>query len=412
MASVAEEVHRSGLELNHEAIAALETLPPSHAQELLEATSQKYQNGSLKDPSNYICATINRGYVPRSGAQTGILGGKGQGPTGPRGSNYEAAAASLIATKGMQKAEEVGLALSDEAVKALLTIPASHASEILEAVADKHTELRDPSNYVVATISRGYVPRSESNSHGGKGGGYGGGKAGSGLYESIYGGRGGQPGYDNYGQGGKGPGYGAPIGGGGNFGKSAGYGAQGHSMWGGGKDSGKGPRSVVLPEDVTPVESAVLELNEKDLWSGQEISAATMLSLRCIPQEEALELLQNLQGKGLSKGSKGIGNLNNYIQAAISKMTREGAAGPTAKGAGGKNRTGNQSRMKAEELGLLLEESTFETLAHMPLRRATSLIEQAAQRQAEGEDPNGFIQGEVAGDDRGDDRALKRARWS
>ena len=71
----------------------------------------------------------------------------------------EAAAAELIKSPGMLKAESIGLQLSDEAVKALLTIPSSHASQLLESVAEKHTTLRDPSKYVVATIAKGYVPK-------------------------------------------------------------------------------------------------------------------------------------------------------------------------------------------------------------------------------------------------------------
>ena len=71
----------------------------------------------------------------------------------------EAAAAELINSPGMQRAESIGLQLSDEAVKALLTIPSSHASELLETVSEKHTTLRDPSNYVVSTIAKGYVPK-------------------------------------------------------------------------------------------------------------------------------------------------------------------------------------------------------------------------------------------------------------
>ncbi|CAE7867875.1 HUA1 [Symbiodinium necroappetens] len=43
----------------------------------------------------------------------------------------EAAAAELIKSPGMLKAESIGLQLSDEAVKALLTIPSSHASQLL-----------------------------------------------------------------------------------------------------------------------------------------------------------------------------------------------------------------------------------------------------------------------------------------
>jgi len=75
------------------------------------------------------------------------------------GAEYEKAAKALIATPGMQKAEGVGVALSDEAVKALLTLPSAIASELLEAVAEKHATLRDPSNYVISTIARGYMPR-------------------------------------------------------------------------------------------------------------------------------------------------------------------------------------------------------------------------------------------------------------
>ena len=73
----------------------------------------------------------------------------------------------------------------------------------------------------------------------------------------------------------------------------------------------------------------------------------------------------------MSKGSKGIGNLNNYIQAAVSKICKDGYGGGAGgyKG-GGKNYTGNHSRQKAEELGLSLSESTYETLARMPLRCA------------------------------------------
>lgn len=68
-------------------------------------------------------------------------------------------AAALLESPGMQKAESLGLDLSEEAMKALITLPSTHASELLEAVADKHETLRDPSNYVVSTIARGYVPR-------------------------------------------------------------------------------------------------------------------------------------------------------------------------------------------------------------------------------------------------------------
>ena len=71
----------------------------------------------------------------------------------------EVAAASLVVTAGMLKAESVGLVLSADAITAILTIPSSHASELLESVSAKHETLRDPSNYIVSTISKGYVPK-------------------------------------------------------------------------------------------------------------------------------------------------------------------------------------------------------------------------------------------------------------
>lgn len=401
MPTVGDEVYRLGLDLSNEAMASLERLPLNHATELLEATQQKFQSGHLKDPSNYIIATVSRGYVPRSGSKgaIGASGGKGGGGKGKH-ENYEAAAAALINTSGMQKAEQAGLSLSDDAVQALLTIPASHASEILEAVAEKHTDLRDPSNYVITTITRGYVPRSDG---GGKSGG---GKGGPGtLYDAIYGSKGGKGrGYDDF-QGGKGGGHSSvygPIGGSGNY---PNYGGGG---WGGGPSQPTRRNTNLLPNDLSKVESAVLELNDQDLWSGQEINCATLLSLRCIGEEDAMEFLQNLQGKGRSKGSKGIGNLNNYIQAAVAKIVKEGGnsnGGDRFSKGSGKNYTGNQSKQKAEELGLSLHEATYEILARMSLRKATRLIEEASQQQDE--DANEYIEREAQMDD---EPHSKRAR--
>ncbi|CAK9021632.1 unnamed protein product [Durusdinium trenchii] len=412
MPSIGDEVYRLGLDLSNEAMAAVEKLPYGHAVELLGATQQKFQSGHLKDPSNYICATVSRGYVPRSGSgQKGAIGAggaKGGGGHKPGSDNYEAAAAALIQTPGMKKAEDAGVSLSDEAIQALLTIPASHASEILDAVAEKHQDLRDPSNYVIATINRGYVPRSE-------GGGAGkGGKAAGNLYETIYGSKGGgkQPHFEDHSKRSHSSVFSGPIGAG-----AGGYGSYGNSYsgsWSGGGGGGGGGHphptrrnTNLLPNDLSRVESAVLELNDQDLWAGQEINCATLLSLRCIPEDDAMELLQNLQGKGISKGSKGIGNLNNYIQAAVSKIAKEGGGGGGSGGhngstggkGSGKNYTGNQSRQKAEELGLILSERSYETLARMPLRKATRLIEEAAQRQADGEDADHYIDREAQEDE-------------
>ena len=112
--------------------------------------SCRYQHADIAGPG------MRMGMAP--GASLGH-----PGPCLPRrelsAAEAEAAAAALISSPGMQRAESIGLQLSDEAVKALLTIPCSHASELLETVSEKHTTLRDPSNYVISTIAKGYVPR-------------------------------------------------------------------------------------------------------------------------------------------------------------------------------------------------------------------------------------------------------------
>ncbi|CAE8606754.1 unnamed protein product [Polarella glacialis] len=120
------------------------------------------------------------------GGGGGFDGGKGKGFGGGKGvhpggapvmateaplsqAEYEAAAAALINTPGMKKAEAIGLQLTDDAVQALLKIPAMHASELLESLAKNIGTVRDPSKYVCATIARGYVPK---GTDGGMGGGF------------------------------------------------------------------------------------------------------------------------------------------------------------------------------------------------------------------------------------------------
>jgi len=293
----------------------------------------------------------------------------------------------------MAKAEASGVQLTDEAVQALLTLRAEHASEILEAVAEKHTTLRDPSNYVVATIARGYQPRNdappERRASDGKGRDRG--DRGS-LYETVYGSKRDRDYRDR------------------DFDRDSrdkGYGKSDSKSDGKGK--GKQP-SVNLPNDVTPLESAVLELNEMNLWSGQEINCATLITLRCLGEDDAIDMLSNLQSKGQGKGGKGISNLNNYIQAAVSKVVREGGGGKNtsdAKG-GSRNHTGNHSRDKARELGLDLDESTYKILSHMPLRSAVRLLERAASEA----DPISFIEVEAESIAEEEGSYPKRARMA
>eukprot|EP00933_Yihiella_yeosuensis_P065727 TRINITY_DN696_c0_g1_i4.p1 TRINITY_DN696_c0_g1~~TRINITY_DN696_c0_g1_i4.p1 ORF type:complete len:264 (+),score=76.46 TRINITY_DN696_c0_g1_i4:245-1036(+) len=139
-----------GLQLADEAMQNLLKLPADAASELLEIAAEK--STTLRDPSNYINATIARGYQPRSGTYGGNLGGK----------INETSAAALMNTPGMQKAQAAGLVLTDEAIQSLLTLPLDQASELLGGTADKGPTLRDPSNYINinASIARGYYSRS------------------------------------------------------------------------------------------------------------------------------------------------------------------------------------------------------------------------------------------------------------
>jgi len=381
-----------GLALSGEATQALETLPQEHAWELLDVVKSKAEGGHIKNPSNYICATIARGYVPQAdgGAMTASIARAGGAvpPTHPGGlpngtglvrrrgadetsddlqaylasTGFDDAANQLLASKGMIKAQQAGLSLNDDAVKALLHLPPEHAAELLENVAEKCSMLRDPSNYIVATVARGFVPKAGPLTMAAQAAvGPGSGGAVPVVVPAL------RP---------------APL--------------------------QTGPTSLV-PPDLTPVESRVVEMNAMDLWSGQPINVETLLALRCVPQDQALQLLSSLEAKGRGKGSVTIQNPNNYVQAAVVKIKKGMAESSWAYGGGPAarqdaslappgqwNYTGNQSRQRAREMGLELSEETLQMLAKVPLKDANWLLEAASWVSAQDEDPNEYVQNEVA----------------
>ncbi|CAE7339777.1 unnamed protein product, partial [Symbiodinium sp. CCMP2456] len=72
----------------------------------------------------------------------------------------------------------------------------------------------------------------------------------------------------------------------------------------------------------------------------------------------------------------------------------------------------NQSRLRAEELGLMLDDESSGVLARMPLRSAMQLLEGAAEARRNGEDPILYIHensGQVTGNGVGE--ADKRMRF-
>jgi len=130
-----------------------------------------------------------------------------------------------------------------------------------------------------------------------------------------------------------------------------------------------------------------VELNAQDLWSGQSISVETLLSLRNLRQDQALQLLGSLDFKGRVNS---IQNPNNYVQAAVVKIEKSKAA--VVVPPPNWNYAGNQTRNKAVELGLHLEESALKRLARQPMNEAISILEAAACM----EDPNEFVHSEVS----------------
>lgn len=213
--TVQAQAQKAGLSLNEEAVGALANLPSEQSQELLDFVVDK--RGDLRDPSNYVLATIARGFKSRRGGST----------VTDLSSNKEVASA-------LQRLRDSGVDLDDAAKQALSSLPADHAVEMLAHVAEHAGHLRNPSNYIVTTVARGFQSRS------GGGSGKGGGSAGSFV-------------------------------------------------------GGVNPH--LIPHDVTPLERRVLQLNTGALANGQEIDFLTYLALRCTDNWTAAELLDSLEAK-------------------------------------------------------------------------------------------------------------------
>jgi len=197
-------VQQAGVELDEMALAALSSLPPDDAAEMLDYVADNHPH--LRNASKYISSTISRGFVPRRATVSGaplstasngaiVLGSPGVavvqgrvplppaavprskfeiGPvrlTNPPkielGARVRADGVVVPASEDMDKlmfrAQEAGLMFSDEALSALASLPNEHASELLCFVLEKHTELRDPSNYIASTVARGFKSRRPSS---------------------------------------------------------------------------------------------------------------------------------------------------------------------------------------------------------------------------------------------------------
>jgi len=144
-----------------------------------------------------------------------------------------------------------------------------------------------------------------------------------------------------------------------------------------------------------------VELNSQDLWSGQSLSVETLLALRNVRQDQALQLLSSLESKGRGKGSVSVQNPNNYVQAAVVKMGNRAAesvppaTAPVVVPPPNWNYADKKTRNKAAELGLDLEESALKRLARQPMKEAMSILEAAAWVASNNQDPNEFVHSEL-----------------
>jgi len=256
----------------------------------------------------------------------------------------------------LSKAQQVGLTLTNEALQALSGLPPEHAAELLEFVLEKSHELRDPSNYVVSTVARGFQsrksrfgpPNHASSVAASSGTGFSpmSNEVAQGLQrlqefgiqldesakqalstlppehasemlEYLVENRGNLRSPSNYVSSTVARGFVSR--------------AQRLAAKGGDKGSGKGSAGVnpsIVPADASALERRCLHING-NLASEQRIDFPTYLALRCLPQWQAGEVLDTLEAR-----LGAVGNVCNYVQATVSKIQRGDPASGKGKGDG------------------------------------------------------------------------------
>eukprot|EP00933_Yihiella_yeosuensis_P068361 TRINITY_DN7391_c0_g1_i1.p1 TRINITY_DN7391_c0_g1~~TRINITY_DN7391_c0_g1_i1.p1 ORF type:complete len:525 (+),score=139.87 TRINITY_DN7391_c0_g1_i1:37-1575(+) len=376
---VLARIDQSGIQLNDLALQVLGNVPRDFAIEMLSYVADNASN--LPDPSSYILRTASdRGFPPPPGA--GDFGGGGGGDFGGGGGGgIDPAKMEEL----LVRAQQAGLQLTNEALNAIANLPPEHSAELLEFVLEKGPELRDPSNYIVSTVARGFTSRKSKTfpqkgfPPGGKGGGggdFGGGfapvstmsseeaqqalsrqaqrvqDAGVVLDENAKNALATLPGEhaaemleyvaDNAGQlrnpsnyisstvargfvprGAKGGKGGGKGGGCGGKGGDDGFGK------GSGGKSVPGIRESHVPQDCSQIERRILVINATMYANSEKIDLGSYLALRCLPEWRQAEILSSLEAK-----SGMIGSPCNYIQAAVTKAARE-ARGEKGGGKGG-----------------------------------------------------------------------------
>lgn len=382
-----QRIYQAGIGLDCNAMQALTTLSTNDILELLQHLLDHYPENPSKFVADSIIQTsttkslggIGGAFLGTSAPSKLSIGVGGAGTSAPSSIGAGSSGNGFLGTsvpsqssggggfsdlpsidRLLERAKQVGLSINGEALSAIAGLPSDHAAELLEFVLEKAPELRDPSNYIMSTIARGFKPRrsmgssqragassSTSTSFGGQSSFGGGAPAdsqdvisqglqrlselglqiddsarqalatlsaehASEMIDYVA---------ENYNH------LRNPS----NYISSTvarGFvprGQKGSDKGKGGKGGGSAGNFQHVPNDVSLIERRATHINS-NLAPEMRIDFVTYLALRCLPEWQAADLLD-----GLEMRISSISNPCNYLQAAVTKIQR----GDKGKGKGG-----------------------------------------------------------------------------
>lgn len=210
--------------------------------------------------------------------------------------SYNTEEGNLAFQMASQKASETGLQLTQDALDALQSIPSQNAAAVLDYVAENHSQLRDPSVYLIGTISK---KRQELGlGWKAKGGGKTKDKGKAEWHDFAP-----QPQHVPA------PHVVPPP-------------AQLQLALPAAPVETAAPKNTrcrsvkLIPPDLSPVESKFIEVNMTAL--DDQLDLPSLMALRCLPAESALSILENLALRGAA-----IQNINTYLEKVV-EMTISG----------------------------------------------------------------------------------------
>mmetsp|Transcript_22113 Transcript_22113/g.55334 ORF Transcript_22113/g.55334 Transcript_22113/m.55334 type:complete len:570 (-) Transcript_22113:61-1770(-) len=351
MTRVQKAARDLGLDLNQDALDALDDLPPADWKSLLDQVASKAD--SIRNPSAYVIRTIDHGFVPGKGSGGGDPSAKG-GKGGGKRSHSAGGGGGGGMRKSAARAAELGIDLDDTALDALSGVPLNEALQLLDDISAKGTGkggIRNPSGYVASACAK--------------------------INAAAMGGRD------------EGP---APLA---LAPPSFAPGGKGCGGKGGG---GKGGKSAARAAEL-----------------GIDLDESALEALANVPLTEALHLVEDVASKGVGKGgirnpsgyiASACAKINDaaaWAAEAVGKA-KGGSAGKGAApprplvppvGSGGSG-PGGRSAARAAELGIELSDPALDALATIPLRDAYELLESLAGKGPGGgkggiRNPSGWV---------------------